>query len=52
MLGLVGAGGIGFQLMSSMRLFKYQDVATILIVILALVTLTDVASSRIRRRFL
>jgi phosphonate transport system permease protein len=50
-LGLVGAGGIGFQLMASMRLFKYPDVATILLVILALVALTDVVSTRIRRRF-
>ena len=51
-LGLVGAGGIGFQLMSSMRLFKYQDVAMILLIILVLVTLTDLVSSRVRRRFL
>jgi phosphonate transport system permease protein len=51
-LGLVGAGGIGFQLMASMRLFKYRDVAMILVIILALVMLTDLASSRIRRRFL
>jgi phosphonate transport system permease protein len=51
-LGLVGAGGIGFQLMASMRLFKYQDVAMILVIILALVMVTDLASSRIRRRYL
>jgi len=51
-LGLVGAGGIGFQLMTSMRLFKYRDVAMILIIILALVMLTDLVSSRIRQRFL
>ena len=51
-LGLVGAGGIGFQLMTNMRLFKYQDVAMILIVIVALVIVADVTSSRIRRRFI
>jgi phosphonate transport system permease protein len=51
-LGLVGAGGIGFELMSSMRLFRYRDVATILLVIVGLVVLTDVASTRIRRRFI
>lgn len=51
-LGLVGAGGIGFQLMTSMRLFKYRDVAMILLVIVALVVLTDLASSQIRKRFL
>jgi phosphonate transport system permease protein len=32
-LGVVGAGGIGFQLMTSTRLFKYQDVAMILLII-------------------
>jgi phosphonate transport system permease protein len=51
-LGLVGAGGIGFQLITSMRLFQYRDVAMILVVILALVMLTDLTSSRIRRRVL
>ena len=51
-LGLVGAGGLGFALMSSMRLFKYQDVAMILVLILALVALTDLLSTRVRKRFL
>jgi len=35
-LGIVGAGGIGFELITSMRLFQYQDLLTILIVILVL----------------
>jgi phosphonate transport system permease protein len=51
-LGLVGAGGIGFELMSSMRLFRYRDTATILLVIVGLVVLTDLVSTRIRSRFI
>ena len=51
-LGLVGAGGLGFALMANMRLFKYQEVATILLLILALVVMTDFVSTRVRKRFL
>jgi phosphonate transport system permease protein len=36
-LGLVGAGGIGFLLTEYMRLFQYQNVATVLLTILVLV---------------
>ena len=51
-LGLVGAGGIGFHLISSIRLFDYQTTAMILIVIIALVILTDHAGAKIRARIL
>ena len=51
-LGLVGAGGIGFELMTSMRLFRYRDVAVILAVIVGLVVLTDSVSTRVRKRYL
>jgi phosphonate transport system permease protein len=51
-LGLVGAGGLGFALMANMRLFKYREVATILLLILALVVATDFVSTRVRKRFL
>lgn len=51
-LGIVGAGGIGFELITSMRLFQYQDLLTILIMILAMVTLVDTVSSRIRARII
>lgn len=47
-LGMVGAGGIGFELVSSMKLFQYQDTAMCIIVILAMVLLADLFSSRIR----
>ena len=47
-LGLVGAGGIGFELIKSMRLFNYQETAMILIMILITVIIIDYISSRIR----
>jgi phosphonate transport system permease protein len=51
-LGLVGAGGIGFHLISSIRLFDYQTTAMVLIVIIALVVLTDYAGTKIRARII
>jgi phosphonate transport system permease protein len=51
-LGLVGAGGIGFIFNMYMRLFQYQKVATVLLVILVLVMAVDFFSSRLRRSVL
>ena len=50
-MGMVGAGGIGFELMGSLRIMQYQEVAAILLVILAMVTLVDAAGARLRRSF-
>tara|TARA_B100000989_G_C19427250_1_gene421353 strand:- start:433 stop:900 length:468 start_codon:yes stop_codon:yes gene_type:complete len=47
-LGIVGAGGIGLELISSMRLMQYDEVSAILIIIIFLVTTIDFLSSRIR----
>lgn len=49
-LGFVGAGGIGFELITSMRLFKYQDTTMILLLILATVTVMDFFSTKLRER--
>ena len=51
-LGLVGAGGIGFLLTQYMRLFQYQKVATVILVILVLVMTVDYFSSKLRRSVL
>lgn len=51
-LGLVGAGGIGFLLTQYMRLFQYERVCTVLLVILALVMVVDFFSSKLRRSVL
>lgn len=51
-LGMIGAGGIGFELVSSMKLFQYQDTATCVLVILAMVMSADYLSSKLRSRIL
>lgn len=48
---MVGAGGIGLELMSSLRIMRYNEVLAILIVILVMVTLVDGLSSVLRKRF-
>ncbi|MFH2057753.1 MAG: phosphonate ABC transporter, permease protein PhnE [Pseudomonadota bacterium] len=50
-MGMVGAGGIGFELMASLRLMQYQEVSAILILILAMVTLVDGLGANLRNRF-
>ncbi len=50
-LGMVGAGGIGTELVGSLRVMQYRSVFAILLVILALVTAVDALSSWLRRRF-
>mgnify|MGYP000400861439 FL=1 len=50
-MGMVGAGGIGFELMGSLRIMQYSDVSAILLVILLMVTLVDGFSSYLRKRF-
>jgi phosphonate transport system permease protein len=49
-LGLVGAGGIGIELQVSMDMFRYDEAATIILAILALVLAVEQASARLRRR--
>jgi phosphonate ABC transporter ATP-binding protein/phosphonate ABC transporter permease subunit PhnE len=51
-LGIIGAGGIGFELVSSLKLFQYEDTATCVLVILAMVMTADYLSSRLRARIL
>jgi len=48
-LGLIGAGGIGYLMNSSFRTFQYQEAAAIVLVLIALVMLVDYLSSRLRR---
>lgn len=50
-MGMVGAGGIGLELMGSLRLMQYQSVSAILMVILVMVTLVDGFGGYLRRRF-
>jgi phosphonate transport system permease protein len=48
-LGMVGAGGLGFELVNSLKLFKYQDTATCIVVVTLMVVIADAISSRLRQ---
>ena len=50
MLGIVGAGGIGYELQSSFRMFEYQKVSAIIIIIFATIFVIDNLSSYIRSK--
>jgi len=49
-LGFVGAGGIGYEISVSMRLFEYGQVLTLLLVFILLLIVTDAASRYLRTR--
>ncbi|HYW56667.1 MAG TPA: phosphonate ABC transporter, permease protein PhnE [Polaromonas sp.] len=51
-LGLVGAGGIGIELKVAMDMFNYDEAATIILAIFALVVLVERMSSVLRRKML
>jgi len=48
MLGIVGAGGIGYELQSAFRLFEYPRVSAIILVIFVAIYAIDMVSSYIR----
>jgi len=50
MLGIVGAGGIGYELQSSFRMFEYERVSAIIIIIFITIFLIDHMSSFIRSK--
>ena len=50
MLGIVGAGGIGYELQSSFRMFEYERVSAIIILIFITIFLIDHFSAFIRSK--
>ncbi len=48
-LGMVGAGGLGLLISEAVSLFQWSRLATILLVVIALVTLFDAFSRRVRQ---
>ena len=50
-IGMVGAGGIGFELISSLRILQYNQVSAIMLVILVMVMIVDWFSGYLRRKF-
>lgn len=49
-LGMVGAGGLGFELVSSLKLFRYPETATCIVVITVMVIAADFVSNSLRSR--
>jgi phosphonate transport system permease protein len=50
-LGAVGAGGIGLEIISALRVLQYRQVSALLIVVLGMVTIVDSLSSYLRKGF-
>jgi len=48
-LGMVGAGGIGIMIQTNIRLFKYREAFSLILILLAMVLLTELATNRIRK---
>jgi phosphonate transport system permease protein len=49
-LGFIGAGGIGYEISLSMRLYRYDQVLTLIIAFVLLLTATDAFSRYLRRK--
>jgi phosphonate transport system permease protein len=51
-LGLIGAGGIGFVLFENLKSFAYRETAAIAVVIIVAVSLIDFLSHLLRKRLM
>ncbi len=51
-MGFVGAGGIGQDLVEAIRKFYYSDVSAILVLIIATVMIIDLATERLRHHLI
>lgn len=49
-LGVVGAGGIGFELVNYIKGFEYNKATTMMLVLLIVVTIIDFISSKFRKK--
>ena len=49
-MGLVGAGGIGFELVMTSRMFEYRQESAMLLIIMATIMMVDRLSAYIRKR--
>ena len=47
-MGFVGAGGIGMELITAVRSLYYEDISAILILIVATVSLIDIGCEKVR----
>ncbi|GAA4952019.1 phosphonate transport system permease protein [Nonomuraea thailandensis] len=49
-LGMVGAGGIGLELTTAMRMYDYEHLSAMVVCIIVLVTIIDQVSAVVRRK--
>ena len=47
-VGIVGAGGLGFELLNDVRIYKLADAGVIIVLIIVLVNVVDYASHKVR----
>lgn len=47
-LGVVGAGGLGLEIVTAFHLFEYREASALILVLLGLVTLINVLGARVR----
>ena len=50
-LGIVGAGGLGNYLLDALRVYDFQTVSTVIILILAVIIPLEALASRLKKRF-
>lgn len=51
-LGVVGAGGLGLEIVTAFHLFEYREALALIMLLLALVTLINIGGAYIRQRLL
>lgn len=51
-LGVVGAGGLGLEIITAFHLFEYREAFALILVLLGLVTAINFVGARIRARFI
>lgn len=51
-LGLVGAGGLGLEIVTAFHLFEYREASALILILLALVTAVNFFGAAVRRSFL
>ncbi len=51
-LGVVGAGGLGLEIITAFHLFEYREASALIVVLLGLVTLINIAGAHFRGRVL
>ncbi|QGM97539.1 phosphonate ABC transporter, permease protein PhnE [Methylocystis parvus] len=51
-LGVIGAGGLGLQIVTAFHLFEYKEASALIILLLIVVTAVNLLGARVRRRLL